>query len=271
MLLYMKSTVEGMRMLTLYLAYNQDIMLSSADAEELKETKAVIEILTPIVKAGISDAAWLVTAEAIQVYGGYGYCQEYPVEQYARDSKVFSIYEGTNAIQSLDLQMRKILMDPNHYNYSILKKRIAETLKAAKGIVDDKYITPVDRGMAKLDEVINMMSSQMQEGKFMALVLNATPLQQAMFPLVLAWLHLWSLTITIPKMKAFLGDAKGEARQKLVSENNEAAYYGGRVLSSQFFIGSEYPKYFGKMECIMGNEGAAIKAVSDNFTGALKE
>ena len=121
MLLYMKSTVEGMRMLTLYLAYNQDILLSATDAEELKEAKAIIEILTPIVKAGISDAAWLVTSEAIQVYGGYGYCQEYPVEQYARDSKVFSIYEGTNAIQSLDLQMRKILMDPSRYNYSILK------------------------------------------------------------------------------------------------------------------------------------------------------
>lgn len=271
MLLYMKSTVEGMRMLTLYLAYNQDIMLSSADAEELKEAKAVIEILTPIVKAGISDAAWLVTAEAIQVYGGYGYCQEYPVEQYARDSKVFSIYEGTNAIQSLDLQMRKILMDPSHYNYSILKKRIAKTIQAAQGIVDDKYIIPIERGMAKLDEVISMMTSQMQEGKFLALVLNATPLQQAMFPLVLAWLHLWSLTITLPKMKALLDDSRGEVRQKIISENNEAAYYSGRVLSSQFFIGSEYPKYFGRMECIMGNEGAAIKAVPDNFTGALRE
>jgi hypothetical protein len=116
-----------------------------------------------------------------------------------------------------------------------------------------------------------MMTSQMQEGKFLALVLNATPLQQAMFPLVLAWLHLWSLTITLPKMKAILDDSRGDARQKIISENNEAAYYSGRGLSSQFFIGSEYPKYFGKMECIMGNEGAAIKAVPDNFTGALRE
>ena len=271
MLLYMKSTIEGMRMLTLYLAYNRDITLSSPSVEEVKEATAVVEILTPIVKAGISDAAWLVTAEAMQVYGGYGYCQDYPVEQYARDSKVFSIYEGTNAIQSLDLQMRKILMNRDHYNYSILKKRIAETVEAAKGRVDDKYITLVVRGMEKLDEVINMMKTQMQEGKFLALVLNATPLQQAMFPLVLAWLHLWSLTITTPKRTAILGDAKGEERQKIFSENSEAAYYGGRVLSSQFYIGSEYPKYFGRIECILGNEAAAIKAVPENFTGALKE
>src|ERR1035437_9890464 len=233
MLLYMKSTIEGMRMLTLFLAYNEDIMYSSSAAEEVKEATAIVEILTPIVKAGISDAAWLVTAEAMQVYGGYGYCQEYPVEQYARDVKVFSIYEGTNYIQSLDLLMRKILMNPEMYNYSILKKRITETVQKAKGIVDDKYITPVERGMEKLDEVISMMTKQIQEGKFVALVQNAAPLQQAIFPLVLAWLHLWSLTLTMPKAKAILGDAKGEERQKIIADNSEAAYYSGRMRSEE--------------------------------------
>lgn len=271
MLLYMKSTIEGMRMLFLFLAYHEDIMHSSSDAQELKDALAIVEILTPIVKAGISDAAWLVTAEAMQVYGGYGYCQEYPVEQYARDCKVFSIYEGTNAIQSLDLQMRKILMNPEMYNYQILKKYIADTIARAKGIVDDRYITPVARGMEKFDEVIAMMQKQLQEGKYMALVANATPLQQAMFPLIVAWLHLWSLTLTIPKSKALLGDAKGADRKKIIDSHAEAAYYSGRMLSSQFFIGAEFPKFFGQIECIMTNEGAAIKAESENFTGSPKE
>ena len=61
MLMYMKSTIEGMRMLTLFLAYHEDIMHSSSSAEEIKEATAIVEILTPIVKAGISDASWLVT------------------------------------------------------------------------------------------------------------------------------------------------------------------------------------------------------------------
>jgi alkylation response protein AidB-like acyl-CoA dehydrogenase len=271
MLLYMKSTIEGMRMLCLFLAYHEDVMHSSSSADEIKDSTAIVEILTPIVKAGISDASWLITAEAMQVYGGYGYCQEYPVEQYARDCKVLSIYEGTNAIQSLDLQMRKILMNPEMYNYKILKKYIADTVACAKGIVDDRYIAPVVRGMEKFDEVIVMMQKQFQEGKFMALVLNATPLQQAMFPLILAWLHLWSLTLTIPKAKALLGDSKGADRKKIFEGNADAAYYSGRMLSSQFFIGSEFPKFFGRVECIMTNEGAAIKVDSENFTGALKE
>lgn len=157
------------------------------------------------------------------------------------------------------------------YNYSQLRKRMNDAIDNAKGVVDEKYITPVVRGLAKLDEVIEMMKKQLGEGKFMALVLNATPLQQAMFPLIVAWLHLWSLAITIPKMKELLGDAKGEERQKIIAENNEAAYYSGRVLSSQFFIGSEFPKYFGMMDAILNNEGAAIKSVSENFTGAPKE
>jgi len=271
MLLYMKSSVEAMRMLTLFLAIHEDIMHSSPDPEEVKEATAIVEILTPIVKAGISDAAWLVTAEAMQVYGGYGYCSEYPVEQYARDCKVLSIYEGTNGIQSLDLQMRKILMNPQQYNYAILKKRMTETINKAKGIVDDKYITPVERGLQKLDEIITMMSTQLMEMKIAQLFANSTPLQQAMFPLISAWLHLWSMTITIPKMKALVGDLKGADRKKLLADNDEAAYYSGRVLSSQFYIASEFPKFFGKVECIMNNDISAIVASADIFTGALKE
>jgi len=193
------------------------------------------------------------------------------VEQYARDVKVLSIYEGTNAIQSLDLQMRKILMNPEMYNYAQLRKWMNDTIAKAQGVVDEKYIAPVVRGLAKFDEVIEMMKKQMGEGKFMALVLNATPLQQAMFPLIMAWLHLWSLTLTIPKAKALVGDAKGEERKKLIAENAEAAFYNGRVLSSQFYIGAEFPKFFGRIECIMNNEGAALKVESANFTGAPLE
>ncbi|MBN2397368.1 MAG: acyl-CoA dehydrogenase, partial [Deltaproteobacteria bacterium] len=270
-LLYMKSTVEGMRMLCLFLAHHEDIMHASEDPEEAKASKGIVEILTPIVKAGISDEAWLVTAEAMQVHGGYGYCQEYPVEQYARDVKVFSIYEGTNAIQSLDLQMRKMLMNPEMYNYSQLRKHMNTAIDKARGMVDEKYVEPVERGLAKLDEVIEMMKAQLGEGKIMALVLNATPFQQAMFPLIMAWLHLWSLTITTPKMKDLLGDAKGEERQKKIAEDAEAAYYSGRVLSSQYYIGSEFPKYFGRIEAIMNKESAPLKVDSANFTGAPLE
>ena len=270
-LLYMKSQVEGMSMLCLFLAMHEDIMHGSKDPEEVKRATAIVDILTPVVKAGISDASWLVTSEAMQVYGGYGYCQEYPIEQYARDTKVFAIYEGTNAIQSLDLMMRKILMNPEMYNYAQLREWMNNTIAKAKGVVDDKYVKPVEEGVAKLDEVIEMMKKQMGEMKILLLLNNATSFQRTVYPLVLAWLHLWSLIITTPKAKALLGDAKGEERAKIIANDPEAAYYSGRVLSSQFFIGAELPKFFGMMAAITGNEAAALKMESDNFTGALKE
>jgi len=241
------------------------------EGDEKKESEAIYEILLPLLKAGNSDTAWLVTSEAIQVYGGYGFCSDYPVEQYARDCKILSIYEGTNAIQSLDLTMRKLLMNPEQYYFSVIKKNIEATIKNAKGVVDDKYIDLVSKGFAKIVEIIESFKGQMATGKFMHLFMNATVFQQCFYQFVMGWLHLWSLTITIPKMKALLGDSKGEERNKIMNDNQDAAYYNGKVLSSQFYIGAEFPKLFGKVDCILGGEAAVIKASSACFTGALDE
>jgi alkylation response protein AidB-like acyl-CoA dehydrogenase len=269
-LLWMKSYVEGMRMMTYYLAHNFDLEHLKED-EEKDEAVALGELLIPICKAGNTDMSWFITAEAIQVYGGYGFCSDYPVEQLARDSKIMSLYEGTNGIQSMDLTMRKILMNPEQYNYSVFRKRVAETVAKSRGVVDDRYIDPVERGMERLDEVIEMMKTQMGEGKYLHLFMNATPLQQAMFVLSLAWMHLWSMMITLPKMKELVGDVKGEEREKLLEDNLEAAFYSGKVLSSQFFIGVEFPKYFGRIDSILNGDTAVIKASSAIFTGALEE
>jgi hypothetical protein len=269
MLLWMKSYVEGMRALTYYLAFNLDLE-RACEGEEEGEAKALAEILLPICKAGNTDTSWLVTSEAIQVYGGYGYCSDYPVEKYARDSKILSIFEGTNGIQSIDLTMRKILMNPEHYNYSVWRKRVDDTIASAKGVVDEKYIEPVEKGIEQLDEVIEMMKQHMGESRFLHIFMNATPLQQAMFMIILAWMHLWSLTITLPKMNEIVGDSKGEEREKLLADNQEAAFYSGKVLSSQFFLGVEVPKYMGRVESILNGETAVIKSSEEIFTGAAE-
>jgi len=269
MLLWMKSYVEGMRMLIYSLAKNIDIE-HLVEGEEAKEAAAIVEILIPICKAGCTDASVNITSEAMQVYGGYGYTSDYPVEQYMRDSKITTIYEGTNGIQSMDLTMRKILMNPDLYNYSVFKKRMVETIEKAKGVVDDRYVDMVARGVKKLDEVIAMLAGFMKEGKFLNIFAAATPLQQAMFMLSLAWVHLWSLTITLPKMKEKVGDAKGEEREAILAGDDEAAYYSGKVLSSQFYLGSEFPKYFGKIEAILFNE-TAVNKFSDRLLSGTPE
>ena len=270
MLLWMKSYVEGMRMLVYFLGYNIDLM-HVHDGKERKEAEGLVEVLIPICKAGCTDTSVLATSEAIQVYGGYGYCSDYPVEQYFRDSKITTIYEGTNGIQSMDLVLRKILMNPDHYNYTIWRERVAETIKKAKGIVEDRYVDLMAEGMGMLDEVIAAMKEQMASGKFLEIFASATPLQQAMFVISLAWMHLWSLTLTRPRSNKLVGDAQGEELERILGENAEAAYYYGKTLSSQFFLGTELTKYFGRIRSLRFGQTETIRASEHIFTGTLPE
>ena len=150
-------------------------------------------------------------------------------------------------------------------------KRMNETLAAAKGIVDDKYIDIFAEGLKELDELIEMLKKEMAAGKFLNLFMHATPLQEAMYMIAIAWTHLWSLTKTQPKMKELVGDAKGADREKLLADNDEAAFYTGKVLASQFYLGSEFPKFFGRARAIKFNEGAPVKASDPVFTGAPLE
>ncbi len=270
MLLWMKAYVEGTRMLMLYCALNIDLA-HAAEGEEAKEAQGLVDLLIPICKAGITDTSVLVTSEAVQTYGGYGYCSDYPVEQFMRDSKITAIYEGTNGIQSMDLTMRKILMNPERFNYTTYKKRVAATLESAKGVVDEKYISVVQKGLQRFDDVIDAMDSNMKAGAVEAVFANATPLCRAMFLLTLAWLHLWSLTLTTPKVKALIGDANTEEIESTIAGDKEAAYYYGRMLSAQFYLGAEFTHFFGIVDYMLSGDKSVIRANADIFTGALEE
>ncbi|MGD0022031.1 MAG: acyl-CoA dehydrogenase [Smithellaceae bacterium] len=267
MLIWMKAQVEAMRMLTLLAAYSADI--SRVEKGEMaKEAQALLDFLIPLCKAGNTDLAWLITSEAMQVYGGYGYCSEYPVEQFARDCKILAIYEGTNGIQSMDLTMRKLLMNPEMYNYNVFKKKIQETITKAKGVVDEKYVAAVRDGVEKMDATVKKLAELRDQKKMLDILAIATPLQNAMRMLAHAWMHLWSLTVTVPKLKAIAGDISGEKIVKIVKDNSEAAYYYGRVLSARYYLGAEFKHYSGYLDYITSGEQAVVEAFEDVFTGA---
>ncbi|HOQ13233.1 MAG TPA: acyl-CoA dehydrogenase [Spirochaetota bacterium] len=271
MLLWMKSHIEGQRAL-IYFMYNQfDIIRGSASEEDKKEAQALIEILTPICKAGCTDRGVEITSTAMQCYGGYGYCRDYPIVRYMSDSKILAIWEGTNGIQAMDLMMRKLLMNKEQRNYKALRKRMDATVEKAKGIVDEKYLTMFNEATKELDNLVEFFKGLMATGKFLNIFAQATPFLDAIYMVAIAWMHVWMLTITQPKMQALVGDAKGADRDKLLAENDEAAFYSGKVLSSQFYLGTELPKFFGRVKAITFNEAATVKATPAIFTGALAE
>ncbi len=109
MLLTQKALIEGGRALGLYAAKLVDVQHRSPDEAEAKRAEALVSFLTPIVKALLTEHANECTSLALQVYGGHGYIAEHGMEQYARDARITTIYEGTTGIQALDLLGRKIM------------------------------------------------------------------------------------------------------------------------------------------------------------------
>ena len=111
MLLTQKAYTEGSRAFALWLALKADRADGHSDAGERRAANDVLTLLTPVVKAFITDNGFQTTNLAMQVFGGHGYIREWGMEQYVRDARINMIYEGTNAIQSLDLLGRKVLQD----------------------------------------------------------------------------------------------------------------------------------------------------------------
>ncbi len=111
MLLTARAYAEGGRALSIHIALLIDTYLSTDDDEERKNAEDEVALLTPIVKAFLTDNGWIATSHCLQVFGGHGYIREWGMEQFVRDARINMIYEGTNTIQSLDLLGRKVLGD----------------------------------------------------------------------------------------------------------------------------------------------------------------
>jgi len=111
MLLTARAYAEGGRALAVWIALLLDKEFSSDDEEERKNAADLVALVTPIMKAFVTDNGWIATSHCMQVFGGHGYIREWGMEQHVRDARINMIYEGTNTIQSLDLLGRKVLGD----------------------------------------------------------------------------------------------------------------------------------------------------------------
>jgi hypothetical protein len=157
MLLTARAYAEGGRALSLYCALLIDRELSHPDETVRKEAADQVALLTPIVKAFLTDNAWLATSHCLQVYGGHGYIREWGMEQYVRDARINMIYEGTNTIQSLDLLGRKVLAD----NGAKLKKfgQLIVDFVEEEGVVEamQEFVNP----LADLGDKVTKLTSEL--------------------------------------------------------------------------------------------------------------
>jgi len=157
MLLTARAYAEGGRAMQIYTALQLDKELSSGDEEERRECADLVALLTPIIKAFITDNAWIATSHCMQVFGGHGFIREWGMEQYVRDARINMIYEGTNTIQSLELLGRKVLGD----NGAKLKKfgKIVQAFVEEEGTNEamQEFINP----LAELGEKLTKLTTEL--------------------------------------------------------------------------------------------------------------
>lgn len=240
-LMTQKSVVEGLRSLMLYAATWQDeIVLKTEAGEDASFAEAVNDLLLPIVKGYGSERSWvLLGTESLQTFGGSGFLQEYPVEQYIRDAKIDTLYEGTTAIQGQDLFFRKIVKNKGQALQYLAGevKAFAESdagngrLKVERGMLAQG----VDDVEAILEAMFGdlMSADPSQESgdlnNIYKIGLNTTRLVYVLGDLVVSWLLLRSADIAIAALDA---GASG----------TDKAFYEGKIAAASYFVRNTLPK-----------------------------
>jgi len=257
-LMLQKSYVEGMRALIHYTAMWQDeILMAKAGVEgiDLDMAERVNDLLLPIVKGVGSERSYELLSTSLQTFGGSGYLQDYPVEQYIRDAKIDTLYEGTTAIQGLDFFFRKMVRDQFKAIF-YLASQITETVKgdAGNGVLAaerellGKALEDVQGIIAALGGWA--MASQENPDEIYRVGLNTTRLLMASGDLVIGWLLLRQAEVALAALEA---GATGKDKD----------FYEGKVVTAKWFAQNRLP--------LLAAERAVAEATDDAIMNLPEE
>jgi alkylation response protein AidB-like acyl-CoA dehydrogenase len=253
-LLTMKAYVDGMRSLLYYVGILDDRKETAESAEEKTRLQGMIDLLIPVAKGYVTDRSFEMCSLGLQVYGGYGYIRDYPMEQLLRDCRITMIYEGTNGIQAMDLLGRKLGLNQGKPIMDLLGE-IQKTLARAKGVERLKGLAArVEKAVNRLGETALHLGQTAMSPKVLNAFAFAHPFMDVCGDVILAWLHLWRATVAVAALE------KG-------AKKKDAAFYEGQVKSAEFFIHTILPVTHGKMKAILETNGAAVEISDAAFGG----
>ncbi|MFN2539501.1 MAG: acyl-CoA dehydrogenase [Mycobacteriales bacterium] len=236
MLMRQKAWAEGMRALVLYTATIQDqVEINHANGVEDTLPARLNDLLLPIVKGYGSEKSYELLATSLQIFGGSGFTQDYPIEQYIRDAKIDTLYEGTTTIQGMDLFFRKIVRDQGQ----ALGKLAAEIQEFAK--TDNVALTKELELLAQaLEDVqgivghgVNELMASVEDPKNVYKVgLNTTRTLMALGDLVVGWLLLRQATVALEKLPS--------------ASDRDKSFYEGKVAAAKWFAANVFPELTSK-------------------------
>ncbi len=229
MLMRQKAWAEGMRALVLYTAHIQDeIALAEADGTDANVLIRLNDLLLPIVKGYGSEKGYELLATSLQIFGGSGYLQDYPIEQYIRDAKIDTLYEGTTSIQGIDYFFRKIVRDKGTA-LGYLVEQIQDTVKGDPGggeLSTEREL--LGQAAEDLQAIVAAMVGQLtsaadDRANVYKVGLNGTRLLMASGDVVTGWLLLRQAEVA------------GEALKRSDLSARDKAFYQGKVAAAKWF------------------------------------
>ena len=253
-LLWMKSYVDGMRSFFYYMTVlgTKGKICDTAEERELHDD--LYSMLTPVVKDYMAVKGHEVCIQAIQLFGGAGYTKDYLVEQYARDCKITSIYEGTSGIQAMDMLGRKLGMKEGAVFMNFLGE-VQKTVARAKQIEQIREpAAKVEAAVNRLGEVALSLGKKALSAEFKTAFAHSLPFLHVIGDTIMAWMLLWRAQTAATQLS-------GKSSKK------DHAFYEGQIKTADFFIGTELPATMGKMNAVSDGCAAAIEISDEGFGG----
>jgi len=253
-LLWMKSYVNGMRSFYQYMEVQEETSKIADTEEERALADGIFELLTPIIKSYLANRGYDVCVQGVQVFGGAGYTKDYLAEQYMRDCKIASIYEGTCGIQAMDLLGRKMGMQGGKVFMTFLAA-IQKTIDDAKALPELADLGERLQVMVnKLGEVAAHLGKNAMSPQYKTAFAHSLPYLDVMGDTIMGWMNLWRAVT---------------ATQKLADnpKKKDLAFYEGQVKTAEFFIRTIAPTSMGRMETILDMSSAAIDISDEAFGG----
>jgi alkylation response protein AidB-like acyl-CoA dehydrogenase len=256
-LMVQKAYSEGMRALVLYTASIQDeieLAREAGDTDKLEDMEKLNDLLLPVVKGFGSEKSWtLLGTESLQTFGGSGFTQDWPLEQYVRDAKIDTLYEGTTAIQGLDFFFRKVVKDGGR-SLGLLGKEIQAFAESGGAHAEEKQA--LLKALADLNGIIGVlvghaMASQENPAEIYKVGLSTSRALMAVGDVIITWLLLRQADIAAEKLAAGAG--------------KDTDFYTGKIASAKFFVATVLPHITADRKIVEGTDSSIMEIPESAF------
>jgi 3-(methylsulfanyl)propanoyl-CoA dehydrogenase len=244
MLLTMRAQIEGCRALAMLTAQEQDVATRHPDPAERQAADDFVQLMTPIIKAYLTDMGWDATATGMQVLGGHGYIREWGMEQHVRDARIAQIYEGTNGVQALDLVGRKMGAHAGRYLRRFFHPVLAYIEARSEDPAMEEFVLPLSKAFGRLQQATAEVARRGLGDPFEAGAAATDYLR--LFGLT-ALAYVWARMAEVALAK---------------QAGDETGFYRAKLATARFFMQRILPQTSGLSAAILAG-GGTLKAFED--------